>query len=180
MRNEPNRLQVIGICAYGSGAGKTTLLVRLLPALQAQGLRVSVIKHAHHKFDIDHPGKDSYKIREAGAVQTLVASSKRWALMTESADEHANNALPELDYLLAQLDTSMADLVLVEGYREADIPKIEIFRHALGYPLLASGDSHIIAIACDNPVDCHQPQLDLNQPEQIASFILSWLQARTS
>jgi len=173
MRNYP-AIPVLGICAYGSGAGKTTLLTTLIPLLKEMGVRVSVIKHAHHKFDIDHPGKDSYKIREAGAVQTLVSSNKRWALMTELPASNDNNQLPELEALLSQLDPKVADLVMVEGYREANIPKIEVFRNGLNYPLLASQGT--LAIASDTKVDSELPILDINQPSLIARFIMEWLE----
>ncbi|ABE50563.1 molybdopterin-guanine dinucleotide biosynthesis protein B [Methylobacillus flagellatus] len=173
---------VLGFCAYGSGSGKTTLLTRLIPVLTARGLRISVIKHAHHKFDVDKPGKDSYRLREAGAVQTLVASDIRWALMTErqriptQQNEPAN--LPEL---LSQLDPDVVDLVLVEGFKQADIDKIEIHRPSLGYPLLAPEDRHIIAVAADGPVTgLAVPTLDLNNPEAMADFITHWMEDRTS
>ena len=171
-------IPVLGICAYGSGAGKTTLLTTLIPLLKEMGIRVSVIKHAHHKFDIDHPGKDSYKIREAGAVQTLVSSNKRWALMTELPASKDENQLPELEVLLTELDPTMADLVMVEGYREADIPKIEVFRSSLNYPLLEG--TATIAIASDTRMNSDLPVLDINQPILIAQFIMHWLENETT
>jgi molybdopterin-guanine dinucleotide biosynthesis protein MobB len=161
-----NRLPVLGIVAAGSNAGKTTLITQLIPALAKRNIRVSVIKHAHHKFDIDHPGKDSYKIREAGAVQTLIASNKRWALMTELAGE------PDLEVLIAQVNPSYADLILVEGFRQANIPKIEVCRSSLGMPILAISDSNIIAVATDANLDIQQPLLPLNDIEQIIEFIV--------
>lgn len=163
-------LPVIGICAAGSNAGKTTLITQLIPELAKQGLRVSVIKHAHHQFDIDHKGKDSYQIREAGAVQTLIASSKRWALMTELAQE------PDLEDLLVKLDRRYADLVLVEGFKQAKIPKIEVHRPSLNMPLLAAQDSNIVAIASDAAVNLtHIPVLDLNNIVAIADFLINYL-----
>jgi molybdopterin-guanine dinucleotide biosynthesis protein MobB len=161
-----NRLPVLGIVAAGSNAGKTTLITQLIPALAKRNIRVSVIKHAHHKFDIDHPGKDSYKIREAGAVQTLIASNKRWALMTELAGE------PDLEVLIAQINPSYADLILVEGFRQANIPKIEVYRPSLAMPLLANSESNIIAVATDADLDIQQPLLPLNDIEQIIEFIV--------
>jgi molybdopterin-guanine dinucleotide biosynthesis adapter protein len=161
-----NRLPVLGIVAAGSNAGKTTLITQLIPALAKRNIRVSVIKHAHHKFDIDYPGKDSYKIREAGAVQTLIASNKRWALMTELAGE------PNLEVLIAQIDSSYADLILVEGFKQANIPKIEVYRPSLEMPLLANSDSNIIAVATDADLDIQQPTLPLNDIEQIIEFIV--------
>ena len=165
------QLPILSFCAYASNSGKTTLLTQLIPALIARGLRVSMIKHAHHTFDIDYPAKDSYKLREAGAVQTMIASNTRWALMTE----HRDTVEPNLITLLAQLDTSLADLVLVEGFRHEAIPKIEVFRASLGQPLLAEQDSFIIAIASDTQLATHLPVLDLNDIEQIADFVQNWL-----
>lgn len=170
-------MPLLGFCAYGSGSGKTTLLTKLIPLLTAHGLRISVIKHAHHSFDIDHPGKDSYRLREAGAVQMLLGSRHRWALMTELARTPHNDgqAEPGLAQLLAQLDTALTDLVLVEGFKSEAIPKIEIYRPALNNPLLAEHDPHIIAVASDGKVATQLPVLDLNNPAEIAEFILHWL-----
>jgi len=170
------KLPVLGIVAAGSNAGKTTVITQLLPALAKQGIRVSVIKHAHHQFDIDHPGKDSYNIREAGAVQTLVASGKRWALMTEMqcTPDYENEA--DLTSLLAQLDTRYADLILVEGFKQAQIPKIEVHRPSLGLPLLADKDANIIAIASDEAISCSKPQLALNDTAALCTFIMEWIQ----
>lgn len=168
---------VLGFCAYGSGAGKTTLLTSLIPVLIARGIRLSVIKHAHHKFDVDKPGKDSYRLREAGAVQTLVTSDIRWALMTERQrmPELQDNAVT-LAEVLPRLDPHAIDLVLVEGFKQADIGKIEIHRPSLNYPLLATNDDNIIAIATDSPLPgISVPTLDLNNPESIADFIVQWI-----
>lgn len=173
---------ILGFCAYGSGSGKTTLLTKLIPTLTARGLRLSVIKHAHHKFDVDKPGKDSYRLREAGAVQTLVASDIRWALMTERqrVPELAANPV-NLEELLPQLDHETIDLVLVEGFKQAGISKIEIHRPSLGYPLLALDDPSIIAVATDTQLgDMTTPTLDLNNPEAIADFIEQWMKELTS
>jgi molybdopterin-guanine dinucleotide biosynthesis protein B len=138
-------MKVIGLAGW-SGAGKTTLLQRLIPHLIGQGLRVSTVKHAHHRFDVDTPGKDSWLHREAGAAEVLVASSQRWALMHElrGADE------PPLAELLQKL--SPVDLVIVEGFKAAPHPKIEVHRAANGKPHLFPGDPAIIALACDAPV----------------------------
>lgn len=168
-------IPLLGFCAYGSGSGKTTLLTSLMPLLTAQGLRISVIKHAHHSFDIDHPGKDSYRLREAGAVQMLLGSRHRWALMTELARAENNDAEPGLAQLLPQLDRTLADLVLVEGFKSEAIPKIEIYRPVLNKPLLAEHDAHIIAVASDGAVATELPVLDLNNAAEIAEFILRWL-----
>lgn len=168
------KLPILSFCAYASNSGKTTLITQLIPALIARGLRISVIKHAHHRFDIDYPEKDSYKLREAGAVQTMIASNTRWALMTEHRNTLNSAPEPNLKSLLAQLDTTLADLVLVEGFRHEAIPKVEIFRASLGQPLLAAEDSTIIAVASDAPLATHLPVLDLNNIEQIADFVMQF------
>lgn len=170
-----NHIPVLGFCAHSSGIGKTTLLTQLIPALIQQGLRISVVKHAHHEFDIDHAGKDSFKLRQAGAVQMMVASRQRWALMTELVrTPHAENE-PNLAHLLAQMDGHLTDLVLAEGFKHEAIPKIEVHRSALGTPLLASEDANIIAIATDTPLPIATPQIDLNDINAIAAFITTWL-----
>jgi molybdopterin-guanine dinucleotide biosynthesis protein B len=173
---ETNKIPLLGFCAYGSGVGKTTLLTRLIPVLGQHGLRVSVIKHAHHTFDIDHPGKDSYRLREAGAAQMLLGSRHRWALMTE-LPRTPRDAQPEprLAQLLPHIDTALADLLLVEGFKHEAIPKIEIHRPALNNPLLADRDENIIAVASDGAIATKLPVLDLNDPVAIAEFILQWL-----
>jgi len=166
-----HHIPLLGFCAHSSGAGKTTLLARLIPALTSRGLRVSIIKHAHHSFDIDHPGKDSYRLRQAGAVQTLLGSSKRWALMTELA----NTAEPQLEELASHIDPMLTDLILVEGFKQASIAKIEIHRPNLGKPLLADTDPNIIAVASDETVTTSLPLLNLNNAEEVAGFVLRWL-----
>ncbi len=161
-----HKLPILGICAAGSNAGKTTLITKLIPELAKHNIRVSVIKHAHHKFDIDHPGKDSYQIREAGAAQTLVASSRRWALMTEVAGE------PDLEELITQINPKFADLILVEGFKQAPISKIEVHRPSLNMPLLTGLEDNIVAVASDAPLALSIPVLDLNDVAQIADFIM--------
>jgi molybdopterin-guanine dinucleotide biosynthesis protein B len=168
-------IPVLGFCASSSGMGKTTLLTRLIPELVSRGLRVSVVKHAHHAFDIDYPGKDSYRIREAGAVQTMLGSRRRWALMTESARMNGREDDVRLAELLPHLDTTLADLILVEGFKQEPIPKIEIHRPALGQALWAEQDPHVVAIATDAPAPTALPQLDLNDISAIADFIQAWL-----
>lgn len=138
-------MKVLGLAGW-SGAGKTSLIERLLPALIARGLRVSTIKHAHHAFDVDRPGKDSFRHRAAGAAEVLVASAARFALL----HEHREAAEPTLDQLLARL--TPVDLVLVEGFRNQPHDKIEVFRADLGKPRLAPQDPHVIAIAADPPL----------------------------
>jgi molybdopterin-guanine dinucleotide biosynthesis protein MobB len=164
-------LPVLGFAAF-SGTGKTTLLKQLIPLLATQGVRVGVIKHAHHNFDIDQPGKDSYELRKAGARQMLVASARRWALMTENdvAGE------PSLDALVKRLDPESIDMVLVEGYKHIPFARIELHRPALGHPLLYPDDSNIIAVAADAPIDsAGLPLLDLNDAAAVTAFVLSWL-----
>ena len=167
MKNTPCPL--LGFVAF-SGTGKTTLLKQLIPRLKNQDLRIGLIKHAHHHFDIDIPGKDSYELRKAGADQVLVASQRRWAMVTETAEQEGDPALSEM---LAHLDQSNLDLILVEGFKHVAFPKLELHRPSLGHPLLFPDDADILAIASDAPLtqDTTLPVLDLNQPEAIADFI---------
>jgi molybdopterin-guanine dinucleotide biosynthesis protein B len=167
---------ILGFCAYGSGIGKTTLLTQLIPLLISGGLRVSVIKHAHHAFDIDHPGKDSFRLRQAGAVQMMIGSRHRWALMTELS--RARDQEPGLSDLLQHIDGSLADLIVVEGFKNEAIPKIEVFRPALQKPLIADNDMNVIAVASDGEVDTRLPVLDLNDPAKIAEFIQQWMKTQ--
>ncbi len=164
---------VLGFAAW-SGTGKTTLLTQLLPRLLARGIQVGVIKHAHHQFDIDYPGKDSYELRKAGASQMLVASRQRWALVTEQREAQAD---PDLDTLISRLDQQSLHLILVEGFRHLSFPKIELHRPLLGRPLLFPHDPSIIAVASDQPISLPDPLpwLNLNSSEDIATFILNWL-----
>ena len=170
MNNKP---AVLGICAARSNAGKTTLITRLIPELAQRKIRVSVIKHAHHQFDIDHPGKDSFKIRESGAVQTLIASGQRWALMTEMTRVANSTDEANLNELIEQVNPDYADLILVEGFKQASIPKIEVYRLSTQHCLLASEDKNIIAVATDEPLELHIPVLDLNNISAIADFIIA-------
>jgi molybdopterin-guanine dinucleotide biosynthesis protein MobB len=166
-------LPLLGFCAF-SGTGKTTLLRKLIPQLQREGLRVGVVKHAHHSFDIDHPGKDSYELRKAGASQMLVASRHRLAWIAESPH---NETEPSLTEVLARLDHSKLDLVLVEGFKHARLAKIELHRPALGKPLMYPDDTDIIALASDTPIDTGTApvQLDLNDVNAIAKFVLKFV-----
>ena len=160
---------LLGFAAF-SGTGKTTLLRALLPLLNSRGLRVGVIKHAHHTFDVDVPGKDSYELRRAGAAQMLVGSRHRWALVTETPGLEE----PRLTDLLARLSTETLDLVLVEGFKAEVFPKIELHRPSLGHPLMCRADSSIIALATDAPIENPPslPLLDLNDPAGIAAFVV--------
>ncbi|WP_260294811.1 molybdopterin-guanine dinucleotide biosynthesis protein B [Sedimenticola hydrogenitrophicus] len=166
-------LPLIGFSAF-SGTGKTTLLTRLLPLLKRQGLRIGAIKHAHHRFEIDHREKDSYRLRKAGAEQMLVASRNRIALITELPERLTDE--PTLAELLKALDPTTLDLVLVEGFKKEHIPKIELHRPSLGKRLLYPDDPDIIAIATDDRLatpPCHIPVLNLNQPDAIVDFLLN-------
>ena len=166
-----NTIPVLGFAAF-SGTGKTTLLEKLIPQLTARGIRIGMVKHAHHEFDIDKPGKDSYRLRVAGARQMLIASSRRQALMTENATPRE----PRLDELITRLDLDNLDLVLVEGFKQVPFPKIELHRQALDKTLLYPQDSNIIAVASDHPADCRElPSLDINDTTAIAAFIVNWL-----
>ena len=158
-------MKVIGLAGW-SGAGKTTLLTRLIPHLIAQGLRVSTLKHAHHAFDVDVPGKDSWRHREAGAMEVLVSSGKRWALMHElrGADE------PKLPELLARM--SPVDLVIVEGFKRELHPKIEVHRAANGKPPLFLDDPDIIGVATDTLFETTLPVVSLEDIPAIAAMAL--------
>lgn len=157
-------MRVLGIVGY-SGSGKTSLIEKLIPELARRGYRVSVIKHAHHAFDVDRPGKDSFRFREAGAASVLVASGNRWALMQElrGAPE------PGLQDMLDRIGD--CDLVLVEGYKHAAIEKIEVHRRASQNALLHPVDKDIIAIATDEPLTAKLPQFDLNNVIELTDFI---------
>ncbi|TRZ93829.1 MAG: molybdopterin-guanine dinucleotide biosynthesis protein B [Rhodocyclaceae bacterium] len=163
-------MKVFGLAGY-SGSGKTTLLEALIPRLTAAGLSVSLIKHAHHRFDIDQPGKDSYRLREAGCSEVLLISEQRWVLMHELRGA----AEPSLDEQIARF--SECDLVLVEGFKHTPIPKLEVHRPSVGKPLIVgSGVETIVAVATDEPgVVSRQtglPVLDINDRDAITDFIL--------
>ena len=161
---------VLGFAAY-SGTGKTSLLVKILPLLGNRGVRVGVIKHAHHTFDIDHEGKDSYELRKAGAKQMLIGSDRRWALMVETEKSTGNI----LNDFIRKLDHENLDLILVEGFKPEKIAKIELTRPALGNPFFYPEDRSVIAVATDAelPVKTTLPVLDLNNPQQIVDFIIN-------
>jgi molybdopterin-guanine dinucleotide biosynthesis protein B len=149
-----------------SGSGKTTLITQILPLLRQHGLRVSAIKHAHHGFDIDKPGKDSFRYREAGAEEVMLVADGRWALLREEAE----------DVSLAALTSRMTDvdIVLVEGFKLAQIPKIEVFRPSLGKPAFFPDDPGIVAVASDTFVETNGRELlALYEPEQVVEFILA-------
>ena len=167
-------LPVIGFVG-ASGSGKTTLIAALLPLLRAAGVRAAVLKHARHGFDMDHPGKDSFRMREAGAAQVLVASRSRWVLQTE-----LDGTLEEPPFreLLGQFDPRSVDLVLAEGFAGESYPKIEVHRPAHGEPPKCwPADPMVLAVATDVLLDVPLPvrRLDLNQPGDVARFVLAYL-----
>ena len=157
--------RVFGFAGW-SGSGKTTLIEQLIPRFTRQGLSVSLVKHAHSEFDLDQPGKDSFRHRAAGCREVLVSSARRWALQHELR----GRAELTLDEALERL--SPCDLVLVEGYKAAPIAKLEVYRSDVGKPLLHPRDRHIVAVASDRPVATGLPQLSLGEPDAVATFIL--------
>jgi molybdopterin-guanine dinucleotide biosynthesis protein B len=161
-------MRVVGIAGY-SGSGKTTLIEKVIPILVGEGLRVSLVKHAHHEFDLDQPGKDSWRHRHAGCTEVLVSSSRRWAIV------HELRGAPEasLDEQLHRL--SPCDVVIVEGYKAALIPKLEVHRRDANVPLLHPDDPHVVAVVTDEPLDTALPQLDLDSPQDVARFIVKHL-----
>jgi molybdopterin-guanine dinucleotide biosynthesis protein B len=160
-------MRVFGFAGW-SGSGKTTLVEALVPRLVARGLRVSLVKHAHHDFDVDHPGKDSYRHRMAGCSEVLVTSSRRYALI------HELRGAPELTLGDAVARLSACDHVLVEGFKRAAVPKLEVWREALGKPRLAPGDPDIVAVASDAPAGMtgDLPVFDLRDADAIATFVV--------
>lgn len=163
-------MKVIGVCGW-SGSGKTTLIEGVIAALKAAGQRVSVIKHAHHRFDIDHEGKDSWRHRKAGAFEVLVASAKRLALMREYETEVEH----DVHALIAEL-TPATDWVIVEGFKHADLLKIEVWRAAVGSPPLYPADPYVVAIATDTPSQLPAatalPVLPLGEPAAVAQWLM--------
>lgn len=165
-------IPILGFAAY-SGTGKTTLLEALIPKLTATGLRIGMLKHAHHNFDVDKEGKDSYRLRKAGASQMLISSRNRFALMTETPEEES-----EFKYLLSRFDTDKLDIILVEGCKNIAFPKIELHREVVGKPWLHPHDSNIIAIASDTHVeDSDLPQMNINDLDSIADFVIQYVQS---
>jgi molybdopterin-guanine dinucleotide biosynthesis protein B len=164
-------LKVFGFAGY-SGSGKTTLIENLIPRFVLEGLTVSLIKHAHHGFDIDRPGKDSYRHREAGCTEVLLTSDQRWVLMHELRGRPE----PRLEDQLAVL--SPCDLVLVEGYKASAIPKLEVHRPAHGRPLMFPENPHIVSVASDARIETSLPLFDLNDYDRIAGFVMTYLQLK--
>jgi molybdopterin-guanine dinucleotide biosynthesis adapter protein len=157
-------MRIMGFAGW-SGSGKTTMLAKLIPALVADGCSVSTIKHAHHEFDIDTPGKDSHAHRVAGATEVLVSSARRWAVM------HELRGAPEPSLMELLTHLAGVDLVLVEGFKRETHPKIEIHRPSVGKPLLQPDDPHIVAVASDVKLDLTVPVLPLNDIAAIAGFV---------
>jgi molybdopterin-guanine dinucleotide biosynthesis adapter protein len=158
-------MKIFGIAGF-SGSGKTTLLEKLIPLFTARGVKVSLIKHAHHTFDVDQPGKDSYRHRHAGCGEVLVTSSRRWVLMHElrgAPEPTLHEHLPHF---------APCDLLLVEGFKREPIPKLEVYRAATGEPNLFPHDPDVVAVASDTRLDTPLPQFDLNDAPAIAEFIL--------
>lgn len=177
---------LVGFAAY-SGTGKTTLLRAVLGRLEQDGVRVAVVKHAHHNFDLDTPGKDSYELRKAGAKQMLISSGTRWALMTELRGDPE----PTLEDLVSQLDHSQLDLVIVEGFKFDPIAKLELRRTGVDSPPLYPNDPHVIAIVCDKDYaesldtsrdvarDTPLAILDINNPDEVTSFLKTTILGQT-
>ncbi len=170
-------LPLLGFAAY-SGTGKTTLLCKIIPLLKAKGIRIGVVKHAHHDIDIDHPKKDSYELRQSGATKIIVASRKRTAIIIEHPDNHEE---PTLEEALNNIHIKDLDLILVEGFKLADLPKIELHRAALDKPYIYPNDKNIIAIAIDHMLDDQNApvQLNLNKPQHIADYIEEMILGKT-
>jgi molybdopterin-guanine dinucleotide biosynthesis protein B len=161
-------MKVFGFAGW-SGSGKTTLIEKLIPRFTALGLRVSLIKHAHHTFDVDHPGKDSYRHRHAGAGEVLVTSSRRWVLMHELRGAQEPSFEDQVRHL------SPCDLLIVEGFKHAPIPKLEVWRATTGEGMLHPQDPHIVAVASDERIETKLPLLDINDDAGIAGFIVQHL-----
>lgn len=161
-------MKVIGFAGW-SGSGKTALIEAVVAILTRRGFVVSLVKHAHHSFDVDHAGKDSWRHRRAGCREVLVSSGRRWSLMHELDGEPE----PALPALLTKL--SPCDVVLVEGYKRAAIPKIEVYRAEVGEPLLFPDDPQVVAIATNADVDARVPRLDLDDPHAVADFVVAYL-----
>lgn len=162
-------MKTFGFAGY-SGAGKTTLIEQLIPRFKARGLSVSLIKHTHHNFDVDHPGKDSYRHRAAGAGEVLLTCDTRWVLMHELHGQPEPSLQDQLTVL------SPCDLVLIEGFKQTTIPKLEVHRPTHGKPPIWTENPSVIAVATDAEVDCPLPRLDLNDVDAIAAFILKYLE----
>lgn len=163
-------IPLLGITGY-SGSGKTTLLEKLIPALMVRGVRVSVIKHSHHNAQVDKEGKDSWRMKEAGSAQVMMACDNRWAMMTETSEPVS------LNYLARQFDRTLTDLVLVEGFKQEPIPKILLHRQEMTKPL-PEIDNNVLALATNYFLETDRTLLDINHIPQIADFIENWLRSQ--
>ncbi|HXA70103.1 MAG TPA: molybdopterin-guanine dinucleotide biosynthesis protein B [Stellaceae bacterium] len=160
-------MRVFGLIGW-SGSGKTTLMTRLIPELAGRGVRVSTVKHAHHSFDVDQPGKDSFLHRAAGAVEVMVASANRWALM----HEHRGAPEPELEHLVRGM--TPVDLLMIEGFKHHRHPRLEVHRPSVGKPLICREDPTVLAVASDEPIPALPvPRLELDDIHGIADFVLT-------
>lgn len=164
-------MKTIGIAGY-SGSGKTTLIEKIIPLLVAEGFRVSLIKHAHHEFDLDHPGKDSHRHRMAGASEVLITSSNRWAMMHELRGDTEPTLEEQLNHF------APCDVVIVEGWKHHAMPKIEVHRKLSEKPLLFPEDRSVIAVASDESLATELPQFDLDDAEAVTQFIIRYLGLR--
>ena len=170
MINNNIKRHILGFAAY-SGTGKTTLLINIIPLLKKKDYKIGVIKHAHHAFDIDKKGKDSYELRKSGASHMLITSNKRWAFMVENDVSKE----PDVEEYIKKFEDENVDLILIEGFKTQDIPKIELHRPSLGHPLLCVNDKNITAIATDSKLteNVDIPILDLNDHKMIIEYIIS-------
>jgi molybdopterin-guanine dinucleotide biosynthesis protein B len=166
-------MRVFGFAGW-SGSGKTTLIEQLIPRFVARGLAVSLVKHAHHEFDLDQPGKDSFRHREAGCREVLVTSAVRWAV------QHELRGAPELTLQEALQRLSPCDLALVEGFKAASIAKLEVYRASVGKPMLHPHDPNIVAVATDERLATALPVLPLGDPDKVATFVLRYLGLETA
>jgi molybdopterin-guanine dinucleotide biosynthesis protein B len=165
-------MRVFGFAGW-SGSGKTTLIEQLIPRFVVRGLTVSLVKHAHHEFDLDQPGKDSFRHREAGCQEVLVTSAVRWAV------QHELRGAPELTLQEALQRLSPCDLALVEGFKAASIAKLEVYRASVGKPMLHPHDPNIVAVATDERLATALPVLPLGDPDKVATFVLRYLGLET-
>lgn len=160
-------MKIFGFAGW-SGSGKTTLVKAVIPALISQGLKVSTIKHTHHNFDIDKPGKDSFEHRSAGAHEVVITGAARWALLHENRGEPE----PDIEAMLARM--SPVDLVLIEGFKSYSHPKMEVYRPDVGKPMLCIDDPSIVAVASTIPLDVNVPEIDLNDIDAVADFVIEF------
>ena len=165
-------MKIFGFAGW-SGSGKTTLIENVIPRFVQRGVKISLIKHAHHRFDVDHPGKDSYRVRAAGCSEVLVTSKQRWALLHESPGDEPEGSLEDQ---IGRM--SPCDLLLIEGYKYYPLPKLEVYRAANAKPLLHPQDEHIVALATDTPIPCGLPQFGLEDYDAIAAFVLATVELK--